>query len=188
MEERWKDAEKLIYTLSDPATSSNHDCVVVLNEHHAAAYTADDQIDEGQEMTIFNYLDKNIKVEVSVVYKDANLGYLVFKTLNDYEFGLVPDVFEYAYVPKPYHQLAISNGTFTWSTGRFVKTDKYHIRVFGNTDGMCGDVIFDKYASFVGIVTKKEDGKIVIVKSEVLYYDIGSGPGDDVELTESDYI
>ncbi|EGT58673.1 hypothetical protein CAEBREN_19505 [Caenorhabditis brenneri] len=165
-----------------------------MGKHHAVTYDADGQfvfdedqkIEDRQKFYIYNLLDKTIKVEVFPRYKISSKNPLIMlETTNDYEFESTLEICLNTYVPRPYQQLGINQAdrTISWNTGKLLKTDKHHYHYFGNTDGMCGDVIFDQYLRFIGIVVGKEEGHIKILVSIIVRANISKG----VDLDEVDY-
>ncbi|EGT58706.1 hypothetical protein CAEBREN_14208 [Caenorhabditis brenneri] len=87
MDQEFRDLEKNVYTLTDP-NESKHDCVYVFDEHHLVTYQRDDHsmIEVGQKLVVYNLLDKNIKVEVSVYYKSEILDIIVLETTHKFDF------------------------------------------------------------------------------------------------------
>ncbi|CAL2042813.1 unnamed protein product [Caenorhabditis brenneri] len=183
MNQEFRDLEKNVYTLTDP-NESKHDCVYVFDEHHLVTYQRDDHsmIEVGQKLVVYNLLDKNIKVEVSVYHKCEILDIIVLKTTHKFDFEC--DNTWHHHAPRPYHQLGINqtNRTPLWTQGTL--TERFSSgRYLGSTDGMLGDVIFDEFGRFIGIVVAKKgnNDKIQILKHTLIVSRIEKGLTDDVE-------
>ncbi|EGT58709.1 hypothetical protein CAEBREN_16639 [Caenorhabditis brenneri] len=187
MDQQFRNLEKLMYTLTDPETSDEHDCVFVIGKHHAVTYEEGDHsmLQIGEKGIIYNLLNKEIKLEVNVFYKNVETGILILETLNNHEFDYVPELTSYTIVPRPYHQLSIrqTDRTPLWNTGTLIRKSKGHAYYLGNTDGMLGDVIFDEYATFIGMVVTKREGNIFILKSSIICSNIQTAINEEISLT-----
>lgn len=123
MDQQFKPLEKMIFTVTPPE-SATHDCVFVIDRNNVVTYANGDHSEflVGQQKTIYNVVDKNIKVEVTVLYRIEHTGILIFKTLNDYSFEIDPVDLTW-YVPRPYHLLGVnqSDRSPVWQNGTILR-------------------------------------------------------------------
>ncbi|EGT58708.1 hypothetical protein CAEBREN_22685 [Caenorhabditis brenneri] len=182
IENKYRKFEKLIYTLTPP-DSLSHDCVFVVGKKYAVTYATDNHsnLEENRTYSMYNLMDKNIKVEASLFLKKEALKYIIFETIDGHEFEFYPEASWHSYVPRPYYQLGINQAdrTPSWTTGTLIEKEKYDRTFIGTTDGMNGDVIFDKYARLIGIVIRKIDGKIEILKDNIFKLEIQDDESED---------
>ncbi|EGT58632.1 hypothetical protein CAEBREN_01651 [Caenorhabditis brenneri] len=183
MNQDFGDLEKNVYTLTDP-NESRHDCVYVVDEHYLVTYQSDDHsmLEVGQKLVVYNLLDKNIKVEVSVYDKCEILDIIVLETTHKFDFERGNT--RHHTVNRLYHQLGINqeNRTPLWTQGTL--TERFNGRYLGSTTGMLGDVIFDEFNKFIGIVVAKrgEEDKIFILKHTLVDSNVPKGLTHDVRF------
>ncbi|CAI4225061.1 unnamed protein product [Auanema sp. JU1783] len=153
-----KRLERMIFTTSPPNAAS-HSCAVVFDKKHAVSFAhgSHSQLKEAEIIYLYNVLNPDVKVEVTVKAISKLYDVAVFEIRT----GVFPDVprDNDTYCGAEYKQLGVdSKRELTWNSG--VVVEKRRCNFYGTSQGKQGDSgsgLYDDNGRFIGISIRMED-------------------------------